>query len=114
MNELAAKKCVPCETGKALDQAGIDQLKAKLPGGWNVVDNRKLEKSYKFKDFRQALQFTNQVGELAEEAGHHPDIYLTWGKVKIELSTHSANGLTENDFILAAQIEERIKQPSQG
>jgi 4a-hydroxytetrahydrobiopterin dehydratase len=85
------------EVKKLLDQLGR---------GWTVVDDHHLEKEYKFDDFRQALGFTNRVGELAEEQGHHPDVYLAWGKVKLTLWTHKINGLTESDFIFAAKADE--------
>ncbi|MGA8018147.1 MAG: 4a-hydroxytetrahydrobiopterin dehydratase [Desulfobacterales bacterium] len=62
-------------------------------------------REYKFKNFRQALDFTNRVGELAEEQGHHPDIYLSWGRVKLKIWTHKINGLTESDFIFAAKVD---------
>ena len=64
-----------------------------------------MKKTYAFKNFKDALAFVNVVGQIAEDEGHHPDFYLTWGKVKIELYTHKVNGLTDNDFILAAKIE---------
>ena len=64
-----------------------------------------MEREFKFKDFREALTFTNKVGELAEEQGHHPDIYLSWGKVKVTIWTHKIDGLTESDFVLAAKID---------
>ncbi|NLJ99179.1 MAG: 4a-hydroxytetrahydrobiopterin dehydratase [Tissierellia bacterium] len=67
-----------------------------------------LKKEYKFKNFKDALDFTNKVGSLAEEEGHHPDIYLSWGKVVIKLWTHKIDGLHKNDFILAAKIDEII------
>jgi 4a-hydroxytetrahydrobiopterin dehydratase len=89
--ELKDKKCEPCE-------------KAQLPGGWRVTGGKRLEKEYSFRNFREALAFTNRVGEIAEQEGHHPDINLTWGKVELKLSTHSIGGLSENDFILAAKI----------
>lgn len=73
---------------------------------WSTVDDHHLEADYEFDDFRQALDFTNRVGEIAEREGHHPDIHLSWGKVGIELSTHEADGLTKNDFIMAAKISE--------
>ena len=75
------------------------------PAGWSIVENRHLEKTFTFPDFAAALAFTNQVGALAEEADHHPDIYLSWGKVRLTLWTHTANGLTEKDFALATRIE---------
>jgi 4a-hydroxytetrahydrobiopterin dehydratase len=84
----------------------IKKLLDQLGRGWTVVDDHHLEKEYKFDDFRQGLDFTNRVGELAEEQGHHPDVYLAWGKVKLTLWTHKINGLTESDFIFAAKADE--------
>ncbi len=78
----------------------------KRVGGWNVIDEHHITKLFKFANFLEALRFVNHVGELAEEQGHHPDIYLTWGKVEITTWTHKINGLTENDFILAAKIDQ--------
>ncbi len=72
---------------------------------WNVVDNHHVEKEFKFPDFKAALDFVNRVGIIAEEQGHHPDIYLAWGKAGIKIWTHKINGLTESDFILAAKID---------
>ena len=77
-----------------------------LPGYWKLKDDQLLKKSFEFPDFKQALDFTNSIGRIAEEQGHHPDIFLTYGEVRVQLSTHSAGGLTENDFILAAKINE--------
>ncbi len=71
-----------------------------------MVDEHHLEKEYAFDDFRHALDFTNRVGELAERQGHHPDVYLAWGKVKLTLWTHKIDGLTESDFVFAAKAEE--------
>lgn len=76
---------------------------------WEVVDNKKISKTFKFKNFKQALDFTNEVGEVAEDNQHHPDIYLTWGKVSIDVTTHEIDGLSENDFKLAKQIDEKDK-----
>jgi len=84
----------------------VKTLMNQLPGEWKLKDNHQLEKSFKFPDFLAALAFTNQVGALAEKQGHHPDIFLTYGEVKLQLSTHHSNTLTENDFILAAKINE--------
>jgi 4a-hydroxytetrahydrobiopterin dehydratase len=72
---------------------------------WKVVNNHHVEKEFKFPDFKTALDFTNKVGEIAEEQGHHPDIGLGWGRVEIMIYTHKVNGLTESDFILAAKID---------
>ncbi len=103
---LEKGKCVPCQAGgEPLDRQAIDKLLGRLTQGWKVIDQRYLEKEYKFKNFRLALDFVNKVGELAESEGHHPDIYLAWGMVKVKLWTHKINGLHKNDFILAAKID---------
>lgn len=74
--------------------------------GWEVLDDKKIRKNYKFKDFKEAMGFVNKVAELAEQEGHHPDILIHgWNKVRLELSTHAIGGLSENDFILAAKID---------
>jgi 4a-hydroxytetrahydrobiopterin dehydratase len=106
VSELAGKECVPCRGGVpplTVEESGA--LLAKLGGGWEVIDNHHLEKQFDFDDFEQALAFTNRVGELAEQQGHHPDIYLAWGKVKLTIWTHKIDGLTESDFVLAAKAD---------
>lgn len=106
MNPLAEKECVPCKGGTPPLKGGELTRLAELVGsGWRVVEEHHLEKEFKFKDFAEALAFTNRVGALAERVNHHPDIFLTWGKVKLTLWTHSINGLTESDFIFAAKAE---------
>ena len=80
-------------------------MQEKLGGGWKVVGEHHLEKEYTFKNFRTALDFTDRVGELAEAQGHHPDIYLAWGRVKLTIWTHKIDGLTESDFIFAAKAD---------
>jgi 4a-hydroxytetrahydrobiopterin dehydratase len=108
MSDLARKDCVPCRGGvPPLTAEETAALLARLETGWQVVDNH-LEKSYAFDDFKQALDFTNRVGELAEEQGHHPDIYLAWGNVTLAIWTHKIDGLTESDFILAAKADEKL------
>lgn len=105
---LENKKCIPCQKGAPpLKGQALAKLQRELGNDWKVVDEHHLEKVYVFKDFALALAFTNKVGKIAEEEGHHPDIYLSWGKVKIELWTHKINGLTESDFILAAKIDRK-------
>ena len=107
LNELAAQKCAACDGGKpALKGRDLDGFAQRLGHGWQVIDEHQLEKEFEFKDFKEALAFTNQMGALAEEQGHHPDIYLGWGKVRVTIWTHKVDGLTESDFILAAKIEE--------
>jgi 4a-hydroxytetrahydrobiopterin dehydratase len=106
MEELAAQQCVPCKGGvPPLKGKELQELDQKLGHDWKLIDEHHLEKIFTFKDFREALDFTIKVGELAENVGHHPDIYLSWGKVKITIWTHKIDGLTESDFILAAKIE---------
>ena len=106
IKELAKQECVPCQGGvPPLKGAALKRYQTGLGREWKVVKSHHLEKEFKFKDFKQALAFTNRVGDLAEEQGHHPDIYLSWGKVKITLWTHKIDGLTESDFIMAAKIE---------
>lgn len=109
MSDLANKQCVPCMGGvPPLEGPEIKRLLDELGNDWIVVEDHHLEKEYSFDDFKQALDFTNRVGELAEEQGHHPDIYLAWGKVKLLLWTHKIDGLTESDFVFAAKTEETL------
>ena len=69
------------------------------------MKNGRIEKSYRFRDFKEAMRFVNRVAELAESEGHHPDIYVSWNRVRLSLTTHSIGGLSDNDFILAAKID---------
>jgi 4a-hydroxytetrahydrobiopterin dehydratase len=105
MADLATKDCVPCQGGvPPVKGVELKRLKKELGHGWSVVKEHHLEKEFTFKNFREALAFTNKVGEIAEQQNHHPDIYLTWGQVKIQIWTHKIEGLTESDFVLAAKI----------
>jgi 4a-hydroxytetrahydrobiopterin dehydratase len=106
MTDLASKQCVPCRGGvPPLKGVELHALQDQLGNGWRVVDEHHLEKEYGFEDFREALDFTVRVGELAEEQGHHPDIYLAWGKVRLIVWTHKIDGLTESDFIFSAKAD---------
>jgi 4a-hydroxytetrahydrobiopterin dehydratase len=106
MGELANKQCVPCKGGvPPLKGDTVLKLLGELGGGWKLVDEHHLEKEYLFRNFREALKFTNEVGELAESQGHHPDIYLAWGKVRLTVWTHKIDGLTESDFVFAAKAD---------
>jgi len=106
MSDLASQTCEPCRGGvPPLRGDELTSLLGRLPGDWKVVDEHHLRSEYSFPDFRQALEFTNRVGEMAEEQGHHPDLYLAWGRVAVEIWTHKIDGLTESDFVLAAKIE---------
>lgn len=106
---LAKQTCVPCRGGvPPLAGQRIAELLEQLGGGWQVRDEHHLEKTYEFEDFAQALAFTNRVGAIAEEQGHHPDIHLSWGRVKLEIWTHKIGGLTQSDFVLAAKADEAL------
>ena len=106
-SELAKKECQACDGGTpALKGDALKKLQSQLDDGWQVLNEQKLEKEFKFPDFREAIDFVNRVGEIAEQQGHHPDIFFTWGQARIQIWTHSVKGLTESDFILAAKISE--------
>ena len=101
---LTKKKCIPCAKGTPPLKGTALQPYLALTSNWKVVAEHHLTREFLFKNFVEALEFVNKVGKLAEQEGHHPDIYLSWGKVAIELWTHKIDGLSENDFILAAKI----------
>lgn len=106
MSELAKKKCLPCQEGTPpLSEEKASELFSQLEEGWEIIENQKIVKTYKFKDFQRALIFVNDIGKTAEEEGHHPDINLSWGKVKVALMTHKIKGLSEADFVLAAKCD---------
>jgi 4a-hydroxytetrahydrobiopterin dehydratase len=106
MSDLTAKQCLPCRGGvPPLAGAELAALARQLGGAWQIVDGHHLERTFPFPDFKSALAFTNRVGELAEAEGHHPDIHLAWGKVRLAIWTHKIDGLTESDFILAAKAQ---------
>ncbi len=106
VNDLAMATCIPCKGGaEPLKGSDIENLLSSLSENWQVIEEHHLERTYKFRNFRDGLDFVTRVGELAEEQNHHPDIYLAWGKVKITLWTHKINGLHESDFIMAAKID---------
>jgi len=113
MKDLASKQCVPCRGGvPPLKGAELQVFLRDVNNGWQVIDEHHLEKEYRFENFREALDFTIRVGELAEEQRHHPDIYLAWGKVRLTIWTHKINGLTESDFVFAAKADRELKLPS--
>lgn len=106
-SRLARRTCEPCHGGMpTLPTDEIEALRGDLGDGWSVVDEHHLEKAFEFGDFSAALEFVTRTGELAEAEGHHPDLHLSWGRVVVRIWTHAVDGLTENDFILAAKIEE--------
>jgi 4a-hydroxytetrahydrobiopterin dehydratase len=103
--ELASMRCVPCKGGTPpLAGKELEDLAAQLPD-WRVIDGHHLERAFKLKDFRSALELANKIGALAEEQGHHPNLLVAWGKLVVTIWTHKINGLTESDFVLAAKID---------
>lgn len=111
MSDLASKSCVPCRGGvPPLKGKDLEALRNQVQG-WDVVSEHHITKTFTFPDFRTALDFVDRVGETAEQEGHHPDIFLTWGKVEIKIWTHKIDGLTESDFIMAAKID-RLQRES--
>ena len=113
VSPLADRRCVPCQGGTPpLTPAQIAPLLAQVQG-WTVEGNKKLEKSYRFKNFVQAVEFVNAVTQVAEQEGHHPDLYVRWGEVRVYLWTHKIDGLTESDFVMAAKID-RVYERRQG
>ena len=112
MEDLSKKKCIPCEGGiLPFDISEIHKYQ-KMVDGWNITKNTKgvffLNKKFIFKDFKESQKFVNKVGETSEDEGHHPDILFGWGYVDIKITTHAIEGLSENDFILAAKIDQLI------
>ena len=106
MIDLSKMKCIPCEGGvPPLEGDKLKEFTDSLPD-WKCIDEKKLEKKFTFKDFKEAQVFTNKVGDLAEEIGHHPDILLQWGKVTVTIWTHKINGLADADFVFAAKVNE--------
>jgi 4a-hydroxytetrahydrobiopterin dehydratase len=105
MSDLASETCVPCRGDvPPLEGEPLEELSRQLPG-WEVVDGHHLRKAFRFANFRQALDFVNRVGELAEEQAHHPDVDFGWGRAGITIYTHKIDGLTESDFVLAAKVD---------
>jgi 4a-hydroxytetrahydrobiopterin dehydratase len=106
--ELHDRRCTPCRKGTPpLDAAAVAALLPRL-SGWAAPDSKRLEKEYRFKDFKSALAYVDRIGAIADAEDHHPDIRLSWGKVGVVLWTHAAGGLTENDFILAAKFDRAV------
>lgn len=104
---LSKKHCMPCEGGAlAFSKSQTTKYLKGLSKGWKVEDSKKIQKEYKFKDFIQTMTFVNQVALLAQAEDHHPDMHVSYSMVVIELWTHAVGGLSENDFILAAKIDE--------
>ena len=105
-DDLAKKHCVPCEIGtRPFDLETINELLAVVPE-WKLEDTKIIKRGFRFKDFVEAMKFVNKVANIAESEGHHPDIFISYNYVRITLMTHNIGGLSENDFIMAAKINE--------
>ena len=105
--DLANKKCIPCGGGiPSLEAVAIQSFMKGIDPAWRLVGEKKIVREFAFKDFKEAMAFVNRVAEIAEKEGHHPDVYIFYNIVRLELWTHAANGLTENDFIIAAKIDQ--------
>jgi 4a-hydroxytetrahydrobiopterin dehydratase len=103
---LADRDCVPCKGGvPPLPARRAEELRRQISAQWTVVDGHHLEREVKLRNFRQAMDLANRIAEIAESQGHHPDLLVSWGRLKISLFTHAINGLHENDFIMAARID---------
>ena len=110
MSDLLKKKCVPCEGGVIpFDISEIHKYQKKVDG-WDIIKNNDeiylLEKRFIFKNFEESQKFVNEIGKISEDEGHHPDILFGWGYAKINITTHAIEGLSKNDFILAAKIDQ--------
>jgi 4a-hydroxytetrahydrobiopterin dehydratase len=105
---LENKKCIPCEVGGDPLKPEEVAIFARDLKDWKVIENKKITRQFKFKDFNGSMSFVNKVAEIADREGHHPDIYISYNKVNIELTTHEVKGLTENDFIMVAKIDKVI------
>jgi 4a-hydroxytetrahydrobiopterin dehydratase len=104
-NDLADRRCIPCAGGvPPLTSAQFAPLLAQL-SGWDVDDDRKLVKTFRFKNFVEAVEFVNAVMPVAEAENHHPDLHIGWGQARVELWTHKINGLSDADFVMAAKID---------
>ena len=112
MTKLSDKRCKPCEGGVLPFNISEIHKYQKMVDGWNITKNEKniyfLEKKFNFKNFLESQNFVNQVGKISEIEGHHPDISFGWGYAKVTITTHAIEGLSENDFILAAKIDKNI------
>ena len=104
--DLLSRHCSPLPEGSpTLKGEALEHYVQAVSDHWKVVDGHHLEGTFEFDDFMGALEFTNEVGRIAEAEGHHPEITLTWGEASVRIWTHSIDGLSENDFILAARID---------
>jgi len=106
--ELKDKKCMPCEGAvEPFDKEKIEDFKSDISSDWKVIDDKKIKKEYHFKNFEEGMNFARKVADIAEQEQHHPDLCVHYESVDVQFSTHAIGGLSENDFIMAAKIDEK-------
>jgi 4a-hydroxytetrahydrobiopterin dehydratase len=106
MDKLTEKRCAPCEGGVDPMTRADFEVYLEQVSEWDVLDDKKLERTFEFSNFKQALEFVNKAGDIAEDEGHHPDLFIhSWNKVKVSLWTHAIGGLSINDFVVASKID---------
>tara|TARA_B100000029_G_scaffold448278_1_gene470687 strand:- start:358 stop:684 length:327 start_codon:yes stop_codon:yes gene_type:complete len=107
MGGLSEKDCIPCKGGTPpLSEEESNAFLAQIDRGWRIVDNHHLTRSWEFPDFASAMSFTNSLGDICEDQGHHADFELGWGRVVALIYTHKIDGLTESDFVLAHKFDD--------
>jgi len=107
---LADQRCIPCRGGvPPMEESRAKELLRELDDGWHLNYNGHLERVYRLQDFAQAMALANKVADLAEDEGHHPDLYIAWGKCKVEIWTHKISGLIESDFYFAAKADRAFR-----
>jgi 4a-hydroxytetrahydrobiopterin dehydratase len=107
MKELKERKCKPCEDGAdPLNDNQISEYQKELNEDWKIIDNKKISREFPFDSFGQGMEFANKVAEIAEKENHHPDVCIFFRKVRVDFSTHKIGGLSDNDFIMAAKVDE--------
>ena len=106
MDKLTEKRCAPCEGGVDPMTRPDFEVYLEQVSEWSVIDDKSIERTFELKDFMEALEFVNKAGDIAEEEGHHPDLFIhSWNKVKVTLWTHAIGGLSINDFVVASKID---------
>jgi 4a-hydroxytetrahydrobiopterin dehydratase len=111
MSDLASQKCKACQGGvEPYTGEKLEEYRSRISDEWDVVDEHHLIREFGFEDFQEALDFVNDIGEIAEEQGHHPNINFTWGRAEIKLYTHKIDGLFQADFVMAAKIDKLYEE----
>ena len=107
---LADQSCVPCRGGvPPMDETRAKEFLRELEDGWRLNTGGHLEREYRLQNFAEAMALANKLADVAEQEGHHPDLYIAWGKCKVEIWTHKIKGLTESDFYFAAKADRAFR-----